>query len=172
MQVKSELNKLGFQYNIVTLGEAEIMEDISPEQLSLLNKGLKRSGLELIDNKKGILVEKVQTSIIELINHDSKQIKVNLSEYLSNKLDYDYTYLSNLFSEVRGATIENFYLAHKIELVKELIVYNEFNFTEIASKLHYSSVAHLSNQFKKMTGLTPSQFKKLKSKRISSLKDV
>lgn len=172
MVVKSELEKLGLHYIIVNLGEAEIMEDITSEQLSRLNTGLKRSGLELMDDKRSILVEKIKTSIIELVHYTDEQIKVNLSEYLSNKLDHDYTYISNLFSEVKGTTIENFYLSHKIERVKELIVYDELNLTEIAYKLHYSSVAHLSNQFKKMTGLTPSHFKRLKHKRFSSLGDV
>ncbi|MBK9389265.1 MAG: helix-turn-helix transcriptional regulator [Bacteroidetes bacterium] len=172
MAVKSELEKLGLHYIIVNLGEAEIMEEISPEQLSDLSVGLKKSGLELMDDKKSILVEKIKTSIIELVHYTEEQIKVNLSEYLSYKLDHDYTYLSNLFSEVKGTTIENYYLTHKIERVKELIVYDELNLTEIAYKLHYSSVAHLSNQFKKMTGLTPSHFKSLKRKKLSSLGDV
>jgi YesN/AraC family two-component response regulator len=172
MAVKSELEKLGLHYILVSLGEAEIMEEISPEQLTSLSTGLARSGLELMDDKKSILVEKIKTSIIELVHYTDKQIKVNLSDHLSNKLNHDYTYLSNLFSEVKGTTIENFYLTHKIEKVKELIVYDELNLTEIAFKLHYSSVAHLSNQFKKMTGLTPSHFKNLKRKRLSALGDV
>ncbi|HUX95798.1 MAG TPA: helix-turn-helix transcriptional regulator [Bacteroidales bacterium] len=172
MVVKSELEKLGLHYIIINLGEAEIMEEISAEQLSSLNIGLKRSGLELMDDKKSILVEKIKTSIIELVHYTDEQIKVNLSDYLSKKLDHDYTYLSNLFSEVKGTTIENFYLTHKIEKVKELIVYDELNLTEIALKLHYSSVAHLSNQFKKMTGLTPSHFKNLKHKRRNALGNV
>ncbi|MGD0581451.1 MAG: helix-turn-helix transcriptional regulator [Bacteroidales bacterium] len=172
MTVKSELEKLGLHYIIVNLGEAEIMEDISPEQLASLGAGLRRSGLELMDDNKSILVEKIKTSIIELVHYTDEQIKVNLSDYLSRKLDHDYTYLANLFSEVKGTTIENFYLTHKIEKVKELIVYDELNLTEIAYKLHYSSVAHLSNQFKKMTGLTPSHFKNLKHKRRIALGDV
>jgi AraC-like DNA-binding protein len=169
MVVKSELEKLGLHYIIVTLGEAEIMEEISPEQISSLSIGLRKSGLELMDDKKSILVEKIKTTIIELVHYTDEQIKVNLSDFLSEKLDHDYTYLANLFSEVKGTTIENFYLNHKIEMVKELIVYDELNITEIAFKLHYSSVAHLSNQFKKMTGLTPSHFKKLKYKRRGAL---
>jgi AraC-like DNA-binding protein len=172
MAVKSELEKLGLHYIIVNLGEVEIMEDITPEQLAALGGGLRRSGLELMDDNKSILVEKIKTAIIELVHDTDEQIKVNLSDYLSKKLDHDYTYLANLFSEVKGTTIENFYLAHKIERVKELIVYDELNLTEIAFKLHYSSVAHLSNQFKKMTGLTPSHFKNLKHKRHSTLGNV
>jgi AraC-like DNA-binding protein len=172
MVVKSELEKLGLHYIVVNLGEAEIMEDISPEQISLLDIGLKKSGLELMDDKKSILVEKITTAIIELVHYTEEQIKVNLSDFLSKKLEHDYTYLANLFSEVKGTTIENFYLNHKIEKVKELIVYDELNLTEIAYKLHYSSVAHLSNQFKKMTGLTPSHFKNMKHKRRSALGNV
>ena len=165
MVVKSELEKLGLHYITVDLGEAEIMEEISAEQLANLSIALKKTGLELMDDKKSILVEKIKTIIIELVHYTDEQIKINLSDYLSEKLNYNYTYLANLFSEVKGTTIEQFYLAHKIEKVKELLVYDELNLTEIAWKLHYSSVAHLSNQFKKMTGLTPSHFKNLKHKR-------
>jgi AraC-like DNA-binding protein len=167
MVVKSELEKLGLHYTAVELGEAEIMEDISTQQLDRLNVALKKTGLELMNDNKTILVEKIRTIIIELIHYSDEQIKINLSDYLSEKLNHNYTYLSNLFSEVKGTTIEKFYLAHKIEKVKELLVYDELNLTEIAYKLHYSSVAHLSNQFKKMTGLTPSHFKNLKHKRHS-----
>jgi YesN/AraC family two-component response regulator len=172
MVVKSELEKLGLHYIVVNLGEADIMEDISEEQLKGLAHGLKKSGLELMDDKKSILVEKIKTVIIELVHYTDDQLKTNLSDYLSGKLNHDYTYLANLFSEVKGTTIENFYLTHRIEKVKELIVYDELNLTEIAYKLHYSSVAHLSNQFKKMTGLTPSHFKQLKNKRRDVLGNV
>ena len=164
MVVKSELEKLGLHYTMVELGEAEIMENISAEQMRKLNIALKKTGLELMDDNKSILVEKIKTIIIELIHYNDEQIKINLSDYLSEKLNHNYTYLSNLFSEVKGTTIEQYYLSHKIEKVKELLVYDELNLTEIAWKLHYSSVAHLSNQFKKMTGLTPSHFKNLKHK--------
>ena len=125
-----------------------------------------------MDDKKSILVEQIKTAIIELVHYTDEQIKINLSDFLSEKLSYNYTYLANLFSEVKGTTIEKFYLTHKIEKVKELLVYDELNLTEIAFKLHYSSVAHLSNQFKKMTGLTPSYFKTLKHKRRSTLGNV
>ena len=172
MAVKTELKKLGLHFIVVELGEAEIMENISAEQQYILNIGLKKNGLELIDDKKSILVEKIKTIIIELVHYNEEQIKINLSDFLSEKLNYDYTYLANLFSEVKGTTIENFYLSHKIEKVKELIVYDELNLTEIAFKMHYSSVAHLSNQFKKMTGLTPSHFKKLKNKRRDPLGNI
>jgi AraC-like DNA-binding protein len=172
MVVKSELEKLGLHYVTVELGEVEINEDITAEQLDNLGIGLKKAGLELMDDKKSILVEKIKTIIIELVHYTDEQIKVNLSDYLSEKLKYDYTYLANLFSEVKGTTIEKYYLTHKIEKVKELLVYDELNLTEIAYKLHYSSVAHLSNQFKKMTGLTPSHFKDLKHKRRSTLDNM
>ena len=167
--VKSELEKLGLHYTSVDLGEAEIKESISAEQMAHLSIALRRTGLELMDDKKSILVEKIKTIIIELVHYTDDQIKINLSDYLSGKLNHNYTYLANLFSEVKGITIENFYLSHKIEKVKELLVYDELNLTEIAYKLHYSSVAHLSNQFKKMTGLTPTHFKHLKLKRRKAL---
>jgi len=165
MVVKSELKKLGLHYVTVDLGEAEIMESITTEQLDHLSIGLKKSGLELMDDKKSILVEKIKMIIIELVHYTDEQIKINLSDYLNEKLHHDYTYLANLFTEVKGTTIEKFYLAHKIEKVKELLVYDELTLTEIAYKLNYSSVAHLSNQFKRITGLTPSHFKNLKHKR-------
>ncbi len=172
MVVKSELEKLGLKYIDVKIGEADIIENILPDQLAKLDLALRKSGLLLMDNKKSILVEKIKSAIIELVHYTDEQIKVNLSDYLKEKLNYDYTYLANLFSEVKGITIEKFYLTHKIEKVKELIVYDELNLTEIADKMHYSSVAHLSNQFKKFTGLTPSHFKKLKNKRRGTLEEV
>ena len=162
--VKSELDKLGLHHTRIELGETEIMEELSPEQRSMLSDSLKNIGLELLEDKKNIMVERIKTIIIELVHFNEDQIKTNLSDYLSEKLNHNYTYLSNLFSEIKGTTIEKFYLANKIERVKELLVYDELNLTEIAWKLHYSSVAHLSNQFKKMTGLTPSHFKNLRNK--------
>jgi AraC-like DNA-binding protein len=169
MVVQSELDKLGINNTRVELGEVEIIDKISKNQLDNLSDALKLTGLELIDDNNLILVEKIKTIIIELIHYSDVQIKINLSDYLSEKLNHNYTYLSNLFSEVKGTTIEQFYLANKIEKVKELLVYDELNLTEIAWKLHYSSVSHLSNQFKKMTGLTPSHFKNLKNKKRISL---
>jgi AraC-like DNA-binding protein len=172
MVVKAELEKLGVHYTTIELGEVEVDDAISVEQKGLLDSALKKSGLELMDSKKSILVEKIKAVIIELVHYREDQIKINLSDYLSEKLNYDYTYLSNLFSEVKGTTIEKFYLSHKIEKVKELLVYDELTLTEIADKLHYSSVSHLSNQFKEMTGLTPTHFKILKDKRRGNLDDV
>jgi AraC-like DNA-binding protein len=172
MVVKSELEKLDLNYISVDLGEVEVKENISAEQRSLLSVALKKSGLELMDDKKSILVEKIKGIIIELVHYSEEQIKINLSDYISEKLNHDYTYLSNLFSEVKGTSIEKFYLAHKIERVKELLVYDELSLTEIAFKLHYSSVGHLSNQFKKITGLTPTHFKNLKDNRRKGWNNV
>ncbi len=172
MVVKSELEKLGLHYIDVKIGEADIIEQILPDQIQLLDIALRKSGLLLMDNKRSILVEKIKSTIIEMVHYSDELIKVNLSDYLSEKLNHDYTYLANLFSEVKGITIEKFYLGHKIERVKELIVYDELNLTEIAFKMHYSSIAHLSNQFKKVTGLTPSHFKQLKNKRRGTLENL
>jgi AraC-like DNA-binding protein len=172
MLVKAELEKLGLHFVFVDLGEAEIKEDISAEQLKLLNTALKKAGLELMDDKKSILVEKIKGIITELVHYTDDQLKVNLSDYLSETLHQSYSSLSGFFSEVKGTTIEQFYLAHRIERVKELLVYDELSLGEIAFKLHYSSVAHLSNQFKKMTGLTPTHFKNLKYKRRINLEDL
>ena len=170
--VKAELEKLGVRYVDVRIGEVNTIDDLPKETLEILDIALRKSGLQLMDDKKSILVEKIKSAVIELVHYTDEQIKTNLSDYLSEKLNYDYTYLANLFSEVKGITIEKFYLTHKIEKVKELIVYDELNLSEIAYKLHYSSVAHLSNQFKKITGLTPSHFKMLKNKRRRTLEDV
>lgn len=172
MVVKSELEKLGLQYFDVTIGEADIIGNINTEQLEQLDFALRKSGLQLMDNKKSILVEKTKNAIIDLVHYTDDQIKINLSDYLSDQLNHNYTYLANLFSEVKGITLEQFYLKHKIEKVKELIVYDELNLTQIARKMHYSSVAHLSNQFKKITGLTPSHFKMLKNKRRDTLENI
>lgn len=172
MVVKEELTKLGLHYTSVELGEAEILEKISVEQHDQFKIALLKSGLELMDDKKSVLIQRIKNVIIELVHYSEEPLIVNFSEYLSQKLDHDYTYLANLFSEVQGTTIEKFVIAHKIERVKELLVYNELNLTEIAYRMHYSSVAHLSAQFKKVTGLTPSHFKQLKDKRRNMLDNV
>lgn len=172
MLVKSELEKLGLTCSSVELGYVDVREEISEEQLDTFNKNLKKSGLELLDDKKNILVEKIKAVVIEMIHYSDEVPKVNDSDYISEKLNYDYTYLSNTFSEVRGMTIQQYIIQHKIEKVKELLIYDELTLTEIAYKLHYSSVAHLSNQFKKVTGLTPSYFKDLKEKRSRNLEDL
>jgi YesN/AraC family two-component response regulator len=172
MVVKEELTKLGLPYSSVELGEAEIVESITADQREALRAALLKYGLELMDDKKSVLIQKIKTLIIELVHYSEEPLAINLSTYLAEKLDYDYTYLANLFSEVQGVTIEKFFISHKIERVKELLVYNELTLTAIAYKLHYSSVAHLCTQFKKVTGLTPSHFKSLKEKRRSMLDDL
>jgi AraC-like DNA-binding protein len=172
MAVKEELKNLGLHYIVVDLGEVEIMENISMEKRTLLKANLLRSGLELMDDKKAMLIEKIKTVIIEMVHHSDEIIKINFSDYLSEKMKHDYTYLSNLFSEVQGTTIEQYIISHKIERIKELIIYGEHNITEIAWKMGYSSVAHLSSQFKKVTGLSPSHFKQLKDKRRSPIEDI
>ena len=172
MLVKDELTKLGLHYITVELGEADIAEDISGDMRTNLQANLLKWGLELMDNKKSVLIQKIKSVIIELVHYSEEPLAVNLSVHISEKLQHDYTYLSNLFSEAQGTTIEQFFIAHKIERVKELLVYNELSLTEIALMLHYSSVAHLSAQFKKVTGLTPSYFKQMKDKRRSMLEDL
>lgn len=170
--VKEILKQMQLHYVVVELGEADIMETLTPGQLEEIRALLLNSGLVLMDDKRSVLIEKIKNAIIEMVHHSEEVIKVNFSEYLSKKLNHDYTYLSNLFSEVQGTTIEQFMIAHKIERIKELIIYGELNITEIAWKMNYSSVAHLSNQFKKMTGLTPSHFKQLKDKRRTPIEEV
>ena len=172
MAVKEELKKLGLHFVVVDLGEVEIMEDLSTEQRTALKFGLQNSGLELMDDKRAMLIERINNVITEMIHHSDEAPKVNYSDYISQKLDYDYTYLSNLFSEVKGITIQQFIIIHKIERAKELLLYDELNLTEISYKLHYSSVAHLSNQFKKVTGLTPSDYKKIKDKKRRPIEDI
>lgn len=172
MMVKEELQQLGLHYVHVDLGTVELLEGITDAQRSLLKKNLKKSGLELLDNKKSILIEKIKSTIIEMVHHSDSLPKVNYSEYISKKLNYDYTYLANTFSEVTGTTIQHFIIIHKIEKVKELLIYDELSLSEISYKLGYSSVAHLSNQFKKITGLTSTFYKQLKNKRKQNLEDI
>jgi AraC-like DNA-binding protein len=161
--VKDELKKFGLHFIVVDLGEVEIMETLSTIQREQLKAELLKSGLELMDDKRAVLIEKIKNVIIKMVYHSSEIIKTNFPEYLSEKLNQEYTYLANLFSEVQGTTIEQFVIFHKVERIKELIIYDELNITEIAWKMNYSSVAHLSNQFKKVTGLSPSHFRKLKN---------
>ena len=172
MAVKEELKKLGLHFIVVDLGEVEIMENISVDQREQLRMALLTSGLELIDNHKAVLIEKIRAIVVDMTYNSKGRIKTNFSDYLTEKLNYDYTYLSKLFSEVQGITIEQLIIMHKIELIKELIMYGELTITEIAWKLNYSSVAHLSNQFKKVTGYSPSHFKKLKDKRRNPIEDI
>ena len=172
MVVKEELNKLGLHFVLLDLGEIDVMEDITDAQREELKAGLLVSGLELMDDKRAVLIEKIRSVIIEMVHFNEDMPKINYSEYISEKLHYDYTYLSNLFSEVKGITIQQFIITHKIEKVKELMLYDELNLTEISYRLQYSSVAHLSNQFKKITGLTPSEYKRLKNHHRSTIEDI
>lgn len=172
MIVRSELENMNLHPTVVELGEVEIPEELTGEQQALLKKILLRSGLELLEDKKSMLIEKIKNIIVEMIHYSDEPPLLNFSAYLSKKLDYDYNYLSNLFSEVKGTTIEHFIIAHKIERAKELLIYNELTLTEIAEKLHYSNVAHLSNQFKKVTGLTPTFFKKMRHQRLIALEKL
>jgi AraC-like DNA-binding protein len=170
--VKDELKKLGIKFAIVDLGMVELPDSIDAGQYERLKENLLKSGLELLDDKKSILIEKIKNVIIEMIHYSDELPKINYSDYISEKLCYDYTYLSNIFSEVKGINIQHYIITHKIERVKELLLYDELNLTEIAYKLHYSSVAHLSNQFKKVTGLSPSFYRKLKNKRVANLENM
>lgn len=172
MMVKEELRKLGLHFIVVDLGEIDILENISHDQREQLKESLLLIGLELLDDKRAILIQRIKNVIIEMVHHAEEMPNLNFSTFLSQKVAHDYTYMANLFSEVQGVTIEQFIIAHKIERIKELIMYGELNITEISYKMNYSSVAHLSNQFKKMTGLTPSHFKQLKSKRRTPIEEV
>jgi AraC-like DNA-binding protein len=169
--VKDELTKLNIPYTVVDLGTVEVL-DITEKQREQLKTNLLYSGLELLDDKRSILIEKIKNVVTEMIHYSDELPKENYSQYISKKLKYDYTYLSNIFSEVKGITLQHYIIIHKIEKVKELLLYDELNLTEISYKLHYSSVAHLSNQFKKITGLSPSFFKRLKKKRKDTLENL
>jgi len=172
MVVKAELEKLGIQPITVDLGEIEIKNDLATDTLRRLDTALKDLGFEIIDDRKSLIIEKIKNSIVELIHHSDENIGINLSAYLTQKLNYDYNYLSNLFSEVEGTTIEKYLIAQKMEKVKELLKYDELTLSQIADRLGYSSVAYLSNQFKKQTGLSPSFYKSLKQNRRRNLEDL
>jgi AraC-like DNA-binding protein len=172
MVVASELEKLDIPYTNLEIGEVEIRKSITEEQKEALDFALKKSGLELITDKRAQLIEKIKNVIVELIHYSEEEIDIDFSVFLAEKLNHDYTYLSNLFAEVTGTTIQQFVIKHKIERAKELIVYDELSLSEIAWKLHYNSIQHFSTQFKKITGLTPTHFKELKEKRRKSLNDL
>jgi YesN/AraC family two-component response regulator len=165
MVVKDQLKRIGLNRATVKLGEVEIDgAAITDAQLNQFRTGLFRFGLEVLDDKKTLLIDKIKKVIIELVHYEDEPLKINFSAYLSEKLNYEYTYLANLFSEVEGINVEHYLITHKIERVKELLIYEGFTLTEISYKLNYSSVAHLCNQFKKITGTTPSDFKKSRDK--------
>ena len=172
MVVKSELDKLGIEPVVVQLGEVTLEKELTAQEKEKFSKALVSLGFELIDDKKSRLIEQIKNTIIDLVHHQDNETKTNLSDVLSEKLHHDYNYLSNLFSEVEGTTIEKYFIAQKIEKVKELLVYDELSLSEIAFRLNYSSVAYLSNQFKKVTGLSPSHFKKIREKRRKPLDEV
>jgi len=170
--VKIELEKMALHCMKVELGEVDILEKITIEQREQLRAVLLRSGLDLISDKKETLIEKIKSILIEMIHYSDELPKIKISYYLSEKLNYDYTYLSNIFSETVGMSIQQFIITHKIERVKELLAYEDLTLSEIAFKLNYSSTAHLSGQFKKITGMIPSHFKKMKYKGLIALDDV
>jgi YesN/AraC family two-component response regulator len=172
MVVQNELDNLGLETNSVTLGEVSFNNELTPVEKSKLEEALIPLGFELIDDKKSRIIEKIKNVIIDLVHYKGDDIKTNLSDVLSNELHQDYNYLSNLFSDVEGTTIEKYFIAQKIEKVKELLVYDELSLSEIAFKLNYSSVAYLSNQFKKVTGLTPSHFKQIKEDKRKPLDQI
>lgn len=172
LMVQSELKKMGIDFERVELGYVEIKTPLNEHENYIFKKCLLKSGLELLDDKKTILIEKIKNLIIELIHHSEDFPQMKFSDILSKKLGYDYTYLSNTFSEIQGITIQHYIILNKIEKVKEYLLYDELNITEISYKLNYSSVAHLSNQFKKITGLTPSFYKQLKGRRLKNLENL
>lgn len=172
MVVKSAIEQAGLHPLSVNLGEVDIKETLTKEQTAQLNRRLMSTGFEIIDNKKSRLIEKIKNSIVSLVHHSKYELKTNLSIYISTQLRHDYNYLSNLFSEVEGTTIEKYFISQRIEKVKELLVYDELSLSEIANQLGYSSVAYLSNQFKKVTGFTPSYFKSLKEFKRKNIEDL
>jgi AraC-like DNA-binding protein len=172
MLVKEALKALGLHFVIVELGEVDVMENLTTTQREQLRLALQEAGLELMEDKRAILLEKIKLTIIDVVHHREEDTRINFSHYLSEKLQYDYTHLANIFSEASGTTIEQYMIAQKVERIKELLTYDELNITEIAWKMNYSSVAHLSNQFKKVTGLSPSHFKKIKDNKRQTLDEV
>ena len=172
MVVKDELLKFGLHPTSIELGEVELKEELDTKKKDDLDKVLRSFGFELIDDKKSKLIEKIKNTIVELVHESEEQLRINFSEHISQLLHHDYNYLSNLFSEVEGITIEKYFIAQKIEKVKELLKYDELSLSEIADKLGYSSVAYLSNQFKKQTGFAPSFYKSLKQNKRINLDDL
>ncbi|HEX9251089.1 MAG TPA: AraC family transcriptional regulator [Ignavibacteriaceae bacterium] len=172
MVVKTEFEKIGIHPLSVNLGEVDLNKDLNESEKLELKDKLQQLGFFLIDNKRSHLIGRIKTLIIELVHQQNSELKTNLSDFLSSHLNHDYNYISTLYSEVEGTTIEKYFIAQKIERVKELLIYDEFSLSEIANLLNYSSVAYLSNQFKKVTGLTPSYFKSIKINRRIPLDQV
>ncbi len=172
MVVQNELEKLGLDFTTITLGEVTLTKELNPDERNSVEKALVPLGFEVIDDKKSRIIEKIKNIIIDLVHHQDNDTKNNLSAILSEKINHDYNYLSNLFSEVEGTTIEKYFIAQKVEKIKELLVYDELSLSEIAIRLNYSSVAYLSNQFKKVTGLTPSHFKQIREEKRKPLDQV
>lgn len=172
MVVKSELEKLGLRPFAVDLGEVEIADELEGYQRQDIHAALQKFGFALLDDKKSIVIERIKNLIVDLVQNKNNQLKTNLSDYLSRELNHDYTYITNLFTQVEGTTIEQYFIAQKIERVKELLVYDEMSLSEISYQLNYSSVSHLSKQFKKVTGLTPSHYKQLKEKKRNPLEEL
>lgn len=170
--VRTALKEIGAHFVMLTLGEVEIMERLTGQQRDYLKNTLEDAGLELIDDKRSILIEKIKSAVIDLVHHSENTVKVNISSYLSEKLNHDYTYLANIFSQVQGISVEQYIILHKVEKIKEYLMYGELNISEISYKMNYSSTAHLSTQFKKVTGLTPTHFKHLKNKRRKSIDEI
>ena len=172
MVVKNELEKLNLNTTSVELGEVYIEETLSKDELKKVDLTLKNLGFELIDDRKSQTIEKIKNTIITLVHHSDHEIKTNLSAFITSQIHQDYNYLSSLFSEVEGITIEKYVIAQRIERAKELMVYDELTLSEIANQLGYSSVAYLSNQFKKITGFTPSYFKSLKEHKRKNIEEL
>lgn len=170
--VEGELKKLNIPFSSIILGEVQLTQALQAQKETALRQALEALGFEIIDDKKSRLIEQIKKVIIDLIHHQDLEFQNNLSVLLSQKLHHDYNYLSNLFSVIEGTTIEKYFIAQKIEKVKELLVYDELSLSEIAAQLNYSSVAYLSNQFKKVTGLTPSHFKQIKANKRKPLDQV
>ena len=172
MMVQNELDKLDLNVKNIRLGEVTFDKELIVEEKRKLDEALTLLGFQVIDDKKSLIIEKIKNIIIDLVHHQNNDAKINLSDVLSSQLHHDYNYLSNLFSDIEGTTIEKYFIAQKIEKVKELLVYDELSLSEIAFRLNYSSVAYLSNQFKKITGLTPSHFKQIKEDKRKPLDEV
>jgi len=170
--VRTNLDSLGIKFKNIDLGIIETQDELSQKQQELLRKTLMVSGLELMDDKRSIIIEKIKLLVLQMIHNSQELPAINYSDHISNAIGYNYAYLATIFSEVKGYTIQQFIILHKIERVKELILYDELSLTEISRKLQYSSVAHLSNQFKKITGLSPSVYKHLREKRKQNLENL